>query len=88
MGKVSEVVEKTTDRWIKIVSVLMSVIGGMIIYEQRATNDKLEKVVDTLTRFSVRFENHEGRISTLESDFKEVRGVIKNYPIKEKVNGR
>ena len=44
----------------------------LIIESQRATNATLEKVVETLTLFSVRFENHEGRISRTEQDVDEL----------------
>ena len=44
----------------------------LIIESQRATNATLEKVIETLTLFSVKFENHEGRISRTEQDVDEL----------------
>ena len=51
----------------------------LIIESQRATNATLEKVVETLTLFSIKFENHEGRISRAEDDVREIRDTQSNY---------
>ncbi|MCK4814467.1 hypothetical protein KA005_01750 [bacterium] len=42
-----------------------------IIDGQKATNETLKEVVKTLSVYSVRFENHEGRISNNTSEIKE-----------------
>ena len=48
----------------------------LIIESQRATNATLVRVVETLSLFKVKFENHEGRISRVEVDIQEINDKI------------
>lgn len=73
---VREVIDKTTDRWIKIVGILAAItlplfsgIGAIIIYE-------LKEIRKEVNHANVRFENHEGRISRNSSDIKIINGKL------------
>ena len=89
-NEVSQVQDRITDRWIKVLSLfamltipLIGTIGYQndakqqsIIDGQKATNKVLKEVVETLSVYNVMLENHTGRISRTEADVKEVRGVV------------
>ena len=98
--KVTQVNDRPAELWIKVLSLvamitlpLVGVIGSFLIDGQKETNSSLEKINNAITSFSVKLENHDGRISRVEDDVKEVRDVQDNYgqrifKLEEKRNGR
>lgn len=62
---------------------LIGVIGylnndrqNVIIDSQKSTNEALGKVVETLNQFSIKFENHEGRLSRAQGDIETVKKEV------------
>ena len=71
--------DRPAEVWIKVLSLvalitlpLIGVIGTMVI-------NNLERINNTITAYSTRLENHEGRISRSESDVKAVLDVQADY---------
>lgn len=86
MSEVTEVADRPAELWIKVLGLvaivtlpLIGVIGGFLIDGQKETNVSLGKINDAITTFSVKLENHNGRISRVERDVKEVIEVQSNY---------